>query len=67
MASEGMTMSDSADDLREALELLLADVEAIACTPNAYGMPVEDPDHPFHASVTAARNALTKARDAEER
>jgi len=53
---------DLTDELRDALERLLADVEAIACTPKCYGMPVEDPDHPFHDSVTAARVALAKAR-----
>ena len=47
-------------ELRSALELLLADVEAIACTPRCYGMPVEDPEHPFHESVKAARAILAK-------
>ena len=55
-------MTDLAQDLRDALERLLADVKAIACTPKCYGMPVEDPDHPFHDSVTAARAVLAKTR-----
>ena len=54
-------MTDLAHDLRDALERLLADVEAICCTPRCYGMPVEAPDHPFHDSVTVARGALAKA------
>ncbi len=53
-------MADPITDLREALERLLADVEAIACGRNSYGMPVEDPDHPFHDSVMAARKALAR-------
>ncbi|MFC7333071.1 MULTISPECIES: hypothetical protein [Azospirillaceae] len=52
-------MTTSVDVLRDALEQLLADVEAIAGTPNAYGMPLEDPDHPFHSSAMAARTALS--------
>ncbi|MEI7608088.1 MAG: hypothetical protein WCJ64_11965 [Rhodospirillaceae bacterium] len=59
-------MTDLAHELRDALERLLADVEAIACTPRCYGMPVEDPGHPFHDSVTAARNALAMARLADK-
>lgn len=59
-------MTDLADELRAALEVLLADVEAIAGTPNAYGMPLEDPDHPFHDSVAAARHALAKTRKTGE-
>ena len=55
-------MTDLAQDLRDALERLLADIEAIACTPKCYGMPVEAPDHPFHDSVTAARAVLARAR-----
>ena len=54
-------MSDPTHDLRDALERLMADVEAICCTPKCYGMPVEDPDHPFHDSVTVARAALARA------
>ncbi len=54
-------MADLTHDLRDALERLLADVEAICCTPRCYGMSVEEPDHPFHDSVTAARAALAKA------
>lgn len=48
--------------LRAALSGLLADVESICCDPNAYGMPVTDPDHPFHASVISARAALDTMR-----
>ncbi|MBF0562471.1 MAG: hypothetical protein HQL37_10730 [Alphaproteobacteria bacterium] len=59
-------MPDLPHDLCDALERLLADVEAICCTPKCYGMPVENPDHPFHDSVTAARVALAKARQAGE-
>jgi len=55
-------MTDLTNDLRDALERLLADVEAICCTPRCYGMPVENSDHPFHDSVTAARAALVRAR-----
>ena len=62
-----MTEPDQAQKLRDALESLLADVEAIACTPKCYGMPVEDPAHPFHDSVTAARAVLARAREAERR
>ncbi len=62
-----MTEPDLVQKFRDALEHLLADVEAIACTPRCYGMPVEDPDHPFHDSVTAARAVLARARDAERR
>jgi len=54
-------MADLTHHLQDALERLLADVEAICCTPRCYGMPVEDPDHPFHDSVTAARAVLAKA------
>ena len=60
-------MTDLAQDLRDALERLLADVEAIACTPKCYGMRVENPDHPFHDSVTTARAVLARAREAERR
>ena len=54
-------MTDLTHDLRDALERLLADVEAICGTPRCYGMPVEDSDHPFHDSVTVARAALARA------
>jgi hypothetical protein len=54
-------MIDLTHDLRDALERLLADVEAICCTLRCYGMPVEDPDHPFHDSVAAARSVLVRA------
>ncbi|CAK0760313.1 hypothetical protein WCLP8_3170002 [uncultured Gammaproteobacteria bacterium] len=60
-------MPDLPHDLRGTLERLLADVEAICCTPKCYGMPVEDPDHPFHDSVTAARAVLARARQVDER
>jgi len=60
-------MTDLTNDLRDALERLLADVEAICCDRLAYGMPVEDPDHPFHDSVTAARAALAKVKQTEGR
>ncbi len=53
-----MTEPDQVQKLRDALEHLLADVEAIACTPRCYGMSVEDPDHPFHESVKTARCVL---------
>ena len=59
-------MTDLAHELRDALERLLADVEAIACTPRCFGMPVEDPDHPFHNTVTAARAVLARARHTDE-
>ncbi len=55
-----MTEPEQVQKLRDALERLLADVEAIACTPKCYGMPVENPDHPFHESVKVARAALAK-------
>ena len=54
--------ADRLHALRNALELLLADVEAIAGTPKCYGMPVEHPDHPFHDSVKAAREALSMSQ-----
>ena len=57
-----MVIANLTDDLRDALECLLADVEAIAGTPRCFGMPVEHPDHPFHDSVTAARAVLAEAR-----
>ena len=57
-------MTNLTNDLRDALEHLLADVEAICCDRLAYGMPVENPDHPFHDSVTAARAVLARARQA---
>ena len=57
-----MTEPDQVQKLHDALERLLADVEAICCDRLAYGMPVEDPDHPFHDSVTTARAALAKAK-----
>ena len=59
-------MTDLAHELRDALERLLADVEAISCTPRCFGMPVEDPDHPFHESVKAARTALAMAKLPDE-
>ena len=58
-------MTDLTNDLRDALERLLADVEAICCTPKCFGMPVEAADHPFHDSVTAARAALARAGQIE--
>jgi len=60
-------MTDPSHELRDALERVLSDVEAICCTPKCYGMPVEDPDHPFHDSVTTARAVLARARQADER
>ena len=53
-----MTEPDQVQKLRDALEHLLADVEAINCTPKCFGMPVEDPNHPFHESVKTARDVL---------
>lgn len=44
---------------RKALELLLSDVESTSVDRAAYGMPVENEEHPFHESVTKARLVLT--------
>ena len=43
--------------LVSALRLLLSDMESLSGE-EAYGCPVEDEEHPFHESVTAARAAL---------
>jgi hypothetical protein len=42
------------DQLKAALALLLSDVEGSV----DYGIPFEDPEHGFHESVMAARQAL---------
>lgn len=48
------------NEAMDALQLLLRDVEASACGREAYGMPVENEDHPFHVSVLRARNVLAR-------
>ncbi|MYM92418.1 hypothetical protein [Duganella vulcania] len=54
------------DDAFAALELLLEDVDAIACGVNCYGMPVESEEHPFHVSVLQARDVLSRRRNLGE-
>jgi len=49
-------------EMYDALNLLLQDVEDVACGVNAYGMPVENEEHPFHESVLKARKVLSKLR-----
>jgi len=51
----------AATQLQDALKHLLETVEGDACCPTAYGMRVEDPEHPYHEDVTRARKALAVA------
>ena len=42
----------------DAFAELLGQVESYECDPGAFGMPVEDEDHPWHETVLKARKAL---------
>lgn len=57
LAGPGAPPARSANALG-ALRALLADVEASVACSQAYGMPVSNPDHPFHRSVTQARRVV---------
>lgn len=46
--------------VEDSLGLLLADVESSQCDVAAYGMPVENEDHPFYESVLQAREAQAR-------
>ena len=48
-------------DAATALARLLSRVEGEVGDPGAYGCRIEDPDHPWHEDVMAARDALDKA------
>lgn len=63
-ASVSTTDAAAIATLTSALNCLLADVEAVACGVSAYGMPVKDPEHPFHKSVLQARKALAASSGA---
>lgn len=55
-------LADSAGavaELDDAFGFLMADMENTVCCEAAYGFPVENEQHPFHASVLRARAART--------
>jgi hypothetical protein len=62
VAKEWGPLFAAAPKLLTELELLLADVEGEHAGEAAYGIPITDPEHPWHERVMRARAAIAKAK-----